>query len=67
MSLGELLKGGYISSSSGMRRRKRTWKVARPKTNGKRTNGKRTKRKRTNGKRTKRKRTKRKRTNKNKR
>ena len=48
MSLGELLKGGYISSSSGMRRRKRTWKVARPKTNGKRTNGKRTKRKRTN-------------------
>ena len=64
MSLGELLKGGYISSSSGMRRRKRTWKVARPKTNGKRTNGKRTQRKRTKRKRTKRKR---KRTNKNKR
>jgi len=62
MSLGELLKGGYISSSSGMRRRKRTWKVARPKTKRKRTKRKRTKRKRT-----KRKRTKRKRTNKNKR
>ena len=67
MSLGELLKGGYISSSSGMRRRKRTWKVARPKTNGKRTKRKRTNGKRTKIKRTKRKRTKRKRTNKNKR